>query len=157
MTNLVEAPTACLGSFQQEHLSLPREVLISVMKKHQRYFPVKAANGSLLPFFIAVRNGDHENLETVIDGNEQVIRARFTDAAFFIREDLKHTLEDYLPRLDTLTFQFKLGSMLDKTRRIQKLVPELFSDLSSDESLMPVVQRAALLAKPTLSPTWSLK
>jgi glycyl-tRNA synthetase len=81
-------------------------VLISVMKKHQRYFPAYTQDGGLLPYFIAVRNGGSQHLDVVADGNEQVIRARFADAAFFIGEDLKHKLEENLPRLGTLTFQF---------------------------------------------------
>ena len=82
VTQLVEAPTALRGSFDPDHLRLPPEVLISVMKKHQRYFPVHSADGQLLPYFIAVRNGGEQFLDVVTDGNEQVIRARFADAAF---------------------------------------------------------------------------
>ncbi len=124
VNNLVEAPTAFKGNYEAEYLKLPADVLISVMKKHQRYLPVKKG-GKLLPYFIAVRNGDDRNLDVVADGNEQVIRARFADAAFFINEDLKTKLIDFLPRLGTLTFQLKLGSMLDKTHRIEKIVEEL--------------------------------
>ena len=87
VTNLVEAPTAFLGRFDHSHLSLPAEVLISVMKKHQRYFPVVKPDGSLLNAFVGVRNGDDRGVEQVKDGNEQVILARFADANFFIRED----------------------------------------------------------------------
>ena len=107
----------------RSYLKLPREVLISVMKKHQRYFPVLSGAASqpadgeaLLPYFIAVRNGDAHGLDVVTDGNEHVIRARFADADFFVRDDLKKPLEAYLPRLDTLIFQAKLGSMLDKIK-----------------------------------------
>ncbi len=150
VTALVEAPTALVGRFEEDHLRLPPEVLISVMKKHQRYFPAYAAGGSLLPLFIAVRNGDGQHLDVVADGNEQVIRARFADAAFFITEDLKHKLEDYLPRLGTLTFQFKLGSMLDKTHRIQTLVEKLLPGLPVDASAASAARRAALLAKADL-------
>ena len=121
VTFLVEAPFAFLGTFEETHLQLPPEVLISVMKKHQRYFPVQTAEGKLLPHFIAVRNGDEKSIDIVTDGNEQVVRARFADANFFIREDLKHPLESMLTRLGTLTFQQKLGSMLDKSQRITAL------------------------------------
>ena len=124
VTNLVEQPTALLGSFDSSHLQLPREVLISVMKKHQRYFPLEK-DGQLLPYFIAVRNGDNFGLEAVTDGNQHVIRARFADAAYFIRQDLKQPLAAYLPKLDKLTFQIQLGSMLDKTQRICRLVERL--------------------------------
>ncbi len=150
VANLVEAPTAALGTFKQEHLTLPKEVLVSVMKKHQRYFPVQAKNGDLLPYFITVRNGDREYLDTVVDGNEQVINARFSDAAFFIMEDLKQKLEDFLPRLSTLTFQHKLGSMLEKTKRIQTLSRQLNPANDQDEQMNTAVERAALLCKADL-------
>ncbi len=150
VTNLVEAPTALRGSFDPEHLKLPREVLVSVMKKHQRYFPVLEGSG-LLPYFIAVRNGDDQFLDMVTDGNEHVIRARFADANFFVREDLKRPLPEYLPRLDTLTFQAKLGSMLDKTRRVTLLVDALGKTLGLDEPEMQVAHRAAELCKADLA------
>ncbi len=150
VTQLVEAPTALRGSFGEEHLRLPPEVLISVMKKHQRYFPVQTPEGTLLPYFIAVRNGDENGLEDVRDGNEQVIRARFADASFFINEDLKHKLSDQLSRLGTLTFQFKLGSMLDKTHRIEKLVDELSGKIGLDAAEKQTALRAAALCKADL-------
>ena len=150
VNQLVEAPTALRGQFESDHLRLPAVVLVSVMKKHQRYFPVQKADGSLLPYFIAVRNGDAQHLDTVVDGNEQVIRARFADAAFFIDEDLKHKLEDLLPRLGTLTFQFKLGSMLDKTQRIESLVQRLAPLFKLDETEMKTALRAAHLCKADL-------
>ncbi len=150
VTALVEAPTALVGRFDDEHLRLPPEVLISVMKKHQRYFPAYTPEGGLLPLFIVARNGDGQYLDVVADGNEQVIRARFADAAFFINEDLKHKLEDFLPRLGTLTFQFKLGSMLDKTRRIQALTEKLLPDLQVDAETSAAARRAAELAKADL-------
>jgi glycyl-tRNA synthetase len=153
VTNLVEAPLAVLGSFEVKHLELPEEVLISVMKKHQRYFPVQK-NGQLLPYFIAVSNRgetDHsQELDLIIEGNEHVIRARFADAAFFIGEDIKQPLEDYLPQLDTLTFQADLGSMLEKTHRIQGLVVDLASQIGLDSEQVRVGQRAAELCKADL-------
>jgi glycyl-tRNA synthetase len=162
VANLVESPKALIGSFDPAHLQLPREVLISVMKKHQRYFPVVAKEtqdeigtsvhreGSLLPYFIAVRNGDGRGEDIVREGNEHVIRARFADAAFFVREDLKQPLDAYLEQLGTLTFQAKLGSMLDKTRRITDLVDPVgkMADLSSEE--LEIARRAALLCKADL-------
>ncbi|HEY3343824.1 MAG TPA: glycine--tRNA ligase subunit beta [Anaerolineaceae bacterium] len=157
VTQLVEAPTALLGSFDVSYLKLPSEVLVSVMKKHQRYFPVRGktetsgGEGRLLPHFIAVRNGDDQFLSIVADGNEQVIRARFADADFFIREDLKRTLTDFVPRLSTLTFQAKLGSMLDKTHRIEKLVDALIPALGIDVADAIVAHRAAELAKADLA------
>jgi glycyl-tRNA synthetase len=150
VTGLVEAPTALRGSFDEAHLSLPAEVLISVMKKYQRYFPVYKNDGGLLPYFIVIRNGDERFKEVVVDGNEQVIRARFADAAFFIHEDLKQPLEAFLPRLNTLTFQVKLGSMLDKTHRIERLVEKLISMVGLDEEQAAVARRAAHLCKADL-------
>ncbi len=149
VTQLVEAPTALRGSFDEAHLRLPADVLISVMKKHQRYFPVQAG-GKLLPYFIAMRNGDDRFLDVVADGNEQVIRARFADADFFIQEDLKYLLEDFLPRLGTLTFQVKLGSMLDKSRRVTRLVQALAPVVGLSAEEAATAGRAAQLCKADL-------
>ena len=151
VNHLVEAPTALRGKFAEEHLQLPEAVLASVMKKYQRYFPVRAHQGKkLLPYFIIVRNGNGEYGDVVTDGNELVIRARFADAAFFISEDLKHRLEDYLPRLSTLMFQFKLGSMLDKTRRIELLVETLARGFELPAAEIRQACRAAKLCKADL-------
>ncbi len=147
---LVEAPTAFVGTFDKEHLQLPSEVLISVMKKHQRYFPVEDSTGKLMPFFVGVRNGDNRYLETVSDGNEQVVRARFADAAFFIREDLRTNLAEVRSSLSTLTFQVKLGSMLDKTQRIEKIVDALINNSGLDETEARTTRRAAQLCKADL-------
>jgi glycyl-tRNA synthetase len=153
VANLVEAPLALRGSFDASHLELPREVLVSVMKKHQRYFPVQK-DGALLPYFIAVANRDSsqpQDLELVVEGNQHVIRARFADAAFFVKDDLKRPLEDYLPRLQTLIFQVKLGSMYDKTRRIQALTGGLASMLGLSAEESAVAGRAAELCKADLA------
>jgi glycyl-tRNA synthetase len=156
VTNLVEAPTALRGSFDPASLTLPRQVLISVMKKHQRYFPVHTGKAGsdepeLLPYFIAVRNGDEEGLAQVVDGNQHVIQARFADANFFVREDIKKPLEAYLPKLATLTFQFKLGSMLDKTRRITALTGDLARRLDLTQAEAATAHRAAELCKADLA------
>jgi glycyl-tRNA synthetase len=147
---LVEAPTALLGSFDADHLRLPADVLVTVMKKYQRYFPVYAADGSLLPHFIAVRNGGREHLDIVTEGNEIILRGRFADAAFFIEEDLKKPLEAYLPRLATLVFQTKLGSMLDKTGRIEELVKDLSVMIPLQADDAETLRRAAHLCKADL-------
>jgi glycyl-tRNA synthetase len=155
VTNLVEAPAALRGDFDPAHLQLPGEVLISVMKKHQRYFPVEK-DGRLLPCFITITNkpshgtGECDGSETIIDGNQHVIRARFADAAFFVRDDLKHPLEDYLPRLGTLVFQTKLGSMLDKTTRIEQMVEDLIPQLGLNAEETAVARRSAHLCKADL-------
>ena len=150
VNNLVEVPTAMLGTFEEASLALPPEVLISVMKKHQRYFAVKDKNGKLMNHFIAVRNGTDENIETVIDGNEQVVRARFADAAFFIKEDNQKKLEDFLPELDKLTFQIKLGSMLDKDRRITEIVKDIIPMVPGANIEEKTILRAAELCKADL-------
>jgi glycyl-tRNA synthetase len=152
VTNLVEQPTALLGRFEAEYLALPTDVLTTVMKKHQRYFPVVSArSGELLPYFVAVRNGDDYNLEAVREGNEDVIRARFADAKFFYENDTRQPLESFLPRLDTLTFQEELGSMLDKTRRLERLMPVLAEALELKGGERAVAQRAAHLCKADLT------
>jgi glycyl-tRNA synthetase len=160
VANLVEKPMPLLGGFEKEFLALPEDVLISVMKKHQRYFPIRSAGAkqivpagnasSLLPYFVIVRNGDEQDLDLVRQGNEHVVRARFADADFFVREDLKHKLEDFRPRLGTLMFQKKLGSMLDKNERIEKLTEALVPmlGLEADEALF--ARRAAHLLKADL-------
>jgi glycyl-tRNA synthetase len=152
VTNLVERPTALLGQFDQEYLSLPREVLVTVMKKHQRYFPVvDAQSNELLPYFVTVRNGDEYRLDVVREGNEDVLRARFADAKFFYEHDTAHPLESFLPRLNTLTFQERLGSMLDKSKRLAALVPAVGRALGVDEEDLAVAARAATLAKADLA------
>ncbi|MBN2305826.1 MAG: glycine--tRNA ligase subunit beta, partial [Anaerolineae bacterium] len=151
VTNLVERPTALRGAFEEKYLALPREALVGVMRKHQRYFPVEDAQGDLLPYFIAVRNGDADHLDIVIDGNEHVIRARFADADFFYHADIKKPLDDFLPRLNTLTFQEKLGSMLDKNNRVAGLVPAVGALLGITGDDLAVAERAAALAKADLA------
>lgn len=150
VADLVEAPRPILGRFPEEYLSLPAEVLITVMKKHQRYFAVER-DGKLLPCFVTVRNGGNEGEDLVRQGNEAVIVARFADAAYFYRKDLSYALEEFLPRLGTLAFQERLGSMLDKTRRLEELAPIIGSMLGMSEAEMPLLRRAALLCKADLA------
>ncbi|MGD9146335.1 MAG: glycine--tRNA ligase subunit beta, partial [Anaerolineae bacterium] len=152
VANLVEYPTVLLGRFEPEYLALPQEVLITVMKKHQRYFPVvEADSGELMPYFVAVRNGDDLHLDLVREGNEDVIRARFADAKFFYENDTRDSLESFLPRLDTLTFQEDLGSMLDKSKRLEQLVPAVGRGLDLGDEDLAAAQRAAHLAKADLA------
>ncbi len=151
VTNLVEKPTALRGSFDPAFLRLPQEVLITVMKKHQRYFPVLSQEGKLLPYFIAVRNGDTRHLDIVRRGNEEVLRARFSDADYFIATDLKKPLEEYLPKLGGLTFQERLGSMLDKVSRLERLVPWLCRRLGLSEEESQKASRVARLCKADLA------
>ncbi len=152
VTDLVEAPHALRGAFDEAHLELPQEALITVMKKHQRYFPVlHPQTGRLLPYFITVANGTPGDPEEVVRGNEGVIRARYADAAFFFREDSQKPLKDYLPRLDTLTFQEDLGSVLDKTRRVESLLETLAADLGLGAGEKETALRAARLCKADLA------
>lgn len=149
VTNLVEKPHALLGQFDPAFLELPRAVLISVMKKHQRYFPLEKA-GELLPYFITVRNGGDANPELVLAGNEQVLRARFADARYFVERDLKKPLKDYLPDLASLTFESSLGSMLDKTQRIASLTEEIIPRLGLGSEEAEAARQAASLCKADL-------
>ena len=151
VTNLVECPMALRGVFEETYLKLPKDVLVTVMRKHQRYFPIVDGKGNLMPYFVAVRNGDDLYLDQVRHGNEEVLRARFADAAFFYEADTSKPLKDYLPRLDTLTFQEKLGSVGDKVRRLEKLIRPIgeMLDLSPDEATTAV--RAVHLAKADLA------
>jgi glycyl-tRNA synthetase len=152
VAGMVEKPTAFRGEYDQAYLEiLPPEVLISVMKKHQRYFVVEDEAGQLLPYFVGVRNGGDANLAVVADGNEQVILARFDDAQFFIEKDLERSLESFVPDLDTLTFQVKLGSFLDKTQRIESLVEDLGLHLNLTAEEMSLAERAAALCKADLA------
>ena len=151
VANLVEYPTVLCGHFEERFLALPAEVLVAVMKKHQRYFPIYAPDGRLLPCFLTVRNGDAVHLDMVTTGNEQVLRARFADAAFFYKHDTQHTLADCVPRLATLTFQAKLGSMLDKLRRLEQLTPSVARLLGLTAEETAVAQRAAALSKADLA------
>jgi glycyl-tRNA synthetase len=149
VTDLVEAPQPLLGQFEEHYLDLPMPVLIGVMKKHQRYFPVLHA-GKLLPYFVTVANAvDLAHPEVVIAGNEGVIRARYADAAFFYRQDTARTLESFTPRLATLTFHAKLGSMLDKAQRLTQLAPQIAQMIGHPEAVATVT-RAATLSKSDL-------
>ena len=150
VNNLVEAPTALLGNFDRSHLELPPEVLVGVMKKHQRYFPVYDKKGKLMAHFITVRNGNDQHLDIVAHGNEEVIQARFADAAFFMREDSHHKLKDFIPKLDSLTFHPKLGSMRAKSERVSNISGKISTDLGLSAKEKKVAARAAQLCKADL-------
>jgi glycyl-tRNA synthetase len=149
VTNLVEQPTALRGSFKPDFLELPRDVLITTMRSKQRYFPVHKTGADLqmLPYFIAVRNGDAEHLDEVIHGNEDVLIARFSDAEFFYKEDLQQPLISRLDRLKTMTFQEKLGSLYDKTQRLVTNVPKLGKLLNLSEADLETARQAAEIAR----------
>jgi len=151
VTDLVESPFAILGSFDSGHLELPSEVLVAVMKKHQRYFAVRDEEGNLLPHFVVVANGKPEDPDLVRRGNEDVIRARYADAAYFVREDRKKPLKSFVPALKKLTFQENLGSMWHKTQRLRRLVAELGPSVLARKRDLAVARRAAFLAKADLA------
>lgn len=144
VTALVEWPVALLGRFEERFLAVPPEVLISTMQDNQRYFPVLDATGALLPCFITVANLASRDPEQVRAGNERVIRPRFSDAEFFWNQDRKHALVDRVPQLASVVFQQQLGTVLEKSCRVQLLAGYIASQLSADEML---AQRAALLGK----------
>ena len=145
---IVEYPTAFYGEFDERYLSLPKEAIITPMKEHQRYFPVLDADGKLLNKFITVRNGDSYAIDNVKRGNEKVLDARLSDALFFYHEDTKKPLEAYVERLDTIVFQQKLGTILDKTKRLQKLSEKIAKALALT---LPNLDRAAYLSKADLT------
>lgn len=144
---LVEWPVPVLGGYEQRFLELPAEVLITTMQENQKYFPVKSAQGGLLPWFITFANIDSSRIESVREGNERVVRPRLTDAEFFWKQDRKKTLEDRVAALANITFQKTLGSLLDKTHRVQRLAKQIAESLAVESAL---VERAALLAKADL-------
>ena len=151
---LVEYPTALSGAFEEKYLALPAETVITPMRDHQRYFPVKAVDGSLLPVFITVRNGGREHLDVVAHGNERVLRARLADAQFFFDEDRKKSLTGHREKLKTVVFQQGLGSMYEKTERLMGLVTAIVEDIVPDEesyeTLATDARRAAELSKADL-------
>jgi glycyl-tRNA synthetase len=151
VSQLVEAPYALRGSFDPAFLTLPEEVLAAVMKKHQRYFPVRKASGGLLPHFIVVRNGGEQGMDSIRAGNEHVLRARFADAEFFLRKDQAQPLEFYRGRLEQLTFHARLGSMLDKAGRIDALTPQIAADVGLTGVEAKTAQRTAFLCKADLA------
>ena len=144
VTALVEWPVPMAGRYEERFLTLPRELLISVLQDHQRYFPVATADGRLLPWFITVSNIDSKDPAVVRAGNERVVRPRLADAAFFWEQDRKSPLATRLPQLDAVTFQAQLGSIGDKVRRIERLGREIAARIDGDEAL---AARAAQLAK----------
>jgi glycyl-tRNA synthetase beta chain len=141
---ITEMPTPVLGCFDERYLELPEEVLVTVMRHHQKYFSVEDAAGRLAPRFIAVMNTDADPEGLVRRGNERVLRARFNDARFFWEVDQQRKLADRIPELANVTFQAKLGSYLEKTERIAALAVDLARKAGAD---VAVVERAAMLSK----------
>jgi len=153
VVNLTEFPSAILGSFDQEFLELPEEVLVTVMRDHQKYFAIEGVGGKLLPHFLAVLNTDGDPRGIIRHGHERVLRARFNDARFFWQTDQKHPLRERTTWLKHVTFQKDLGSYYDKTRRVQRLCSWLCEIIRQNK--MPIrpgiVHKAASLAKTDLT------
>ena len=144
VTALTEWPVALAGGFEERFLSLPREVLISTLEEHQRYFPVEGPHGGLLPAFVTVTNIESREPHKVREGNERVVRARLADAAFFWEQDRREPLAARRPALEAVTFQAKLGSLGDKTRRVRTLAAEIADVIGGSRE---AARRAADLAK----------
>lgn len=144
VTSLVEWPVAIAGRFEDRFLTLPREVLISTLQDHQRYFAVEGPDGALLSWFITVSNIESKDPDKVRSGNERVVRPRLADAAFFWDQDRKQPLAARRDALDAVTFQAKLGSLGDKTRRVRTLAGDVAAAIGADRT---AAERAAELAK----------
>ncbi|RID54954.1 hypothetical protein BRARA_G02240 [Brassica rapa] len=145
VANLVEVPVPLIGKFKESFLELPDELLTIVMQKHQKYFSITDESGKLLPYFIAVANGAI-NEDVVRKGNEAVLRARYEDAKFFYEVDTRKKFSEFRDQLKGILFHEKLGTMLDKMNRLEKMVTKLCLALEIDEDLLPVVGEAASLA-----------
>ena len=144
VTSLVEYPNVLAAKFEERFLAVPAEALVYTMKGDQKYFPIYDKDGKLLPHFIFVSNINPEDPTAIIEGNEKVVRPRLTDAEFFFKTDLKQKLIDRLPRLETVLFQQQLGTLKDKTDRIEQLAGEIAKQIGADEAK---AKRAGLLSK----------
>ncbi len=148
---LVENPQPIVGNYSESHLEIPPEVLITAMKKHQRYFPMWKTETELVPKFITISNGTDGNMDGVQHGNERVLNARLNDAEFFYREDQKTSLAEKVDRLDTVIFHAKLGSLLNKAERLKVLVRFISTELKITETTIHQVEQAAWLCKADLT------
>ena len=144
VTSLLEYPNVLAAKFEERFLAVPAEALVYTMKGDQKYFPIYDKDGKLLPHFIFVSNINPEDPTAIIEGNEKVVRPRLTDAEFFFKTDLKQKLVDRLPRLETVLFQQQLGTLKDKTDRIEQLAGEIAKQIGADEAK---AKRAGLLSK----------
>ncbi|MBC9958278.1 glycine--tRNA ligase [Yimella sp. cx-51] len=150
ITNLVEQPHGILGSFEERYLRVPEQILTTVMRKHQRYLPVRGTDGALMPYFITMANGACDDA-VVRAGNESVLRARYEDAAFFYDADLKVDLAQLRSGIEKLTFEDRLGSMADRAGRIKDVAASLADQLDLPSDDREIVTRAGELAKFDLS------
>ncbi|OEU64860.1 MAG: glycine--tRNA ligase subunit beta [Desulfobacterales bacterium PC51MH44] len=148
--NLVEYPVATVGKFDQEFLEVPREVLITAMREHQKYFAVIDNKGNLMPCFVAMNNTRTKDMDLVATGHEWVLRARLADAQFFYKSDLKESFKERVEKLKGVLFQAKLGSMYEKIKRVQKIAGFLADAVDKDSDLQKEATRAAWLCKADL-------
>ena len=148
---LVENPQPIVGNFSESHLEIPSEVLITAMKKHQRYFPMWKSESVLAAKFVTISNGTDGNIDGVRHGNERVLRARLNDAEFFYSEDQKTSLADKVERLGAVVFHAKLGSLLDKAERLKALVQFISTESQVPETTTRHAERAAWLCKADLT------
>lgn len=148
---IVEYPTPLYGRIDEGFLQLPVPAVVTPMRDHQRYYPVRNADGSLMPYFLTVRNGGTKALENVQVGNERVLRARLDDAKFFFDNDRKKSLEQHREELNRINYQEGMGNMLDKTVRLQKLTADIAGDWGLAEDEAADAGRAAYLAKSDLA------
>jgi glycyl-tRNA synthetase beta chain len=150
VTYLNELPTVIQGDFDPAFLSLPDEILVTVMRDHQKYFAVEKRNGELAPHFLAVINADNDSKGIIRAGHERVLRARFADARFFWETDQKCRLADYLPKLERVTYESRLGSYRDKVERVRAIarwLTEQWFNLGMHQAHVAEADRAAELAK----------
>ncbi|WP_044566861.1 glycine--tRNA ligase subunit beta [Anaerococcus provencensis] len=148
--NIVEYPTVLIGDIDPKYLSLPKEVIVTPMKDHQRYFPMLDENKNLMPYFMLVRNGDDNHSENVVEGNKKVLVARLEDAKFFYEQDTNKNLEEYVEELKSLTFFEGLGSMYQKTQRLVELTEKFQQELNLGDDIKEDLARASYLAKADL-------
>lgn len=147
VTDMVEFPTTFFGTFNAAYLKVPEEALVTSMRDHQRYFDVRDASGEILPYFVAVRNGTADALDVVRKGNEKVLRARLADAVFFFEDDLTRSIDDSLAKLKRVTFYEGMGSLYDKSVRVQKIAELIGELVGLDTQQTHQVKRAAEIAK----------
>ncbi len=150
VNNLVEWPTPVIGSFDEKYLEVTTDVTVSVLAYHQRYFPVYDDSGRLMNYFITIANHEKTNIENIRKGNEKVVKARLDDAIFFYKEDIKKPLSEKVEELKGVTFQKGLGTVYDKTIRVQELSGKISDELGIDEDTKGKIQRTAWLCKADL-------
>lgn len=147
VNNLVEYPTSFYGTFDKRFLDIPREVLITSMRNHQRFFYVENQDGELLPFFISVRNGNSDFIENVIKGNEKVLAARLYDAEFFYQEDQNHDIDYFVNKLKNVTFHDKISTVYEKMQRVQVISRLIGKKVGLNDSQLADLQRTAEIYK----------